>query len=193
MFKEGDIVFCSYGHGSDVTSWLQIIKNTDKCTISGQIFINDYAGVYIGNKPRLEDWVWFNSYSDAAETIRLATPEEIEYFKDMLQQNSSREAQGVLAMFFDNTNPKPESDKKHQYVVILDYCIGAVNLIELSDEEIAESEKYEDFEEFLSTLEDKYDFRLSDCNWMTTDHLDIYKYQNGNENGTRIENIWTQK
>lgn len=177
MFKEGDIVFCSYERGSDVTSWLQIIKNIDTRTISEQIYINDYAGVYIGNKPNSEDWVWFDSYSDAAATIRPATPEEIEYFKDMLQQNGSREAQNVLAMFFDNTNPKPESDKKHQYVVILNHCSNYVGIIKLTNEEIVESEKYEDFEEFLLTLEDKYEFRLKDCSWIETEN--IYKYENG--------------
>lgn len=48
-------------------------------------------------------------------------------------------------------------------------------------DEIKESENYEDFEEFLSTLEEKYGFRLKDCQWMTTETLNIYHYENGKE------------
>lgn len=68
-----------------------------------------------------------------------------------------------------------------KYVLILDYCCGALNIIELTDEEINESYNYEDFESFLVTIEDKYGFRLKDCNWMTTENLNIYRYKNGKE------------
>lgn len=68
-----------------------------------------------------------------------------------------------------------------KYVLILDYCTGALSIIELTDEEINESYNYEDFESFLETLEDKYDFRLKDCSWMTTEKLDIYRYKDGKE------------
>ena len=68
-----------------------------------------------------------------------------------------------------------------KYVLILDYCIGALNIIELTDEEINESFSYDDFESFLMTIEKKYGFRLSDCNWMTTENLNIYRYKNGKE------------
>lgn len=57
------------------------------------------------------------------------------------------------------------------YVIILDFCGGYLNIIHLTEEEKKESEKYEDFESFLSTLEEKYGFRLKDCNWMTTETL----------------------
>lgn len=57
------------------------------------------------------------------------------------------------------------------YVYILDYCSATCRVIKLTDEEVKESEKYDDFEEYLSTLEDKYGFRLSDVNWMTSDSL----------------------
>lgn len=40
------------------------------------------------------------------------------------------------------------------YVIILDFCGGYLNIIHLTDEEIKESEQYEDFEEFLCTLEE---------------------------------------
>lgn len=68
-----------------------------------------------------------------------------------------------------------------KYVLILDYCSGVLNIIELTYEELNESENYEDFESFLETLEEKYGFRLSDCNWMTTEKLDIYRYKDGKE------------
>lgn len=68
-----------------------------------------------------------------------------------------------------------------KYVLIFDYYSGALNIIELTEEEIKESNNYEDFESFLVTIEDKYGFRLSYCNWITTDILNIYKYKEGKE------------
>lgn len=66
-----------------------------------------------------------------------------------------------------------------RYVIILDFCIGVLNIIRLTDEEVKESEQYNDFENFLSTLEDKYGFRLNNCQWMTTENLNVYWYENG--------------
>jgi hypothetical protein len=68
-----------------------------------------------------------------------------------------------------------------RYVIILDFCIGALNIIRLTDEEIKESEQYNDFEEYLSTLEDKYGFKLNNCQWMTIENLNVYWYDNGQE------------
>lgn len=68
-----------------------------------------------------------------------------------------------------------------QYVLILDFFVGCLNIIKLTDEELRESENYGDFEDFLSTLEEKYGFRLNSCQWMVTENLDIYCYQNGKE------------
>lgn len=68
-----------------------------------------------------------------------------------------------------------------KYVLILDYCSGALNIIELTDEEINESFSYDDFESFLMTIEEKYGFRLKDCNWMTTESLSIYRYKDRKE------------
>ena len=68
-----------------------------------------------------------------------------------------------------------------KYVLILDYCCGALNIIELTENELRESENYEDFESFLTTIEGKYGFRLTDCNWMTTENLNIYRYKDGKE------------
>ena len=68
-----------------------------------------------------------------------------------------------------------------RYVIILDFCISALNIIRLTDEEVKESVQYDDFEDFLSTLEDKYGFRLNNCQWMTTENLNVYWYDNGQE------------
>ena len=68
-----------------------------------------------------------------------------------------------------------------KYVLILDFTIGCLNIIELTDEELKASEEYEDFSDFLSTLEDKYGFRLSNSQWMTTETLSIYHYKDGKE------------
>ena len=42
------------------------------------------------------------------------------------------------------------------YIIILDYSIGEVIKIRLDRQQIEESERYDDFESYLSTLEDKY-------------------------------------
>ena len=68
-----------------------------------------------------------------------------------------------------------------RYVLILDYSVGCLNIIKLTDEELRESEKYDDFEDFLSTLEEKYGFRLKNCQWMVSENLSIYRYENGME------------
>ena len=63
-----------------------------------------------------------------------------------------------------------------KYVLLLDYSGGTLIKIKLTDEELKESENYEDFEEFLHTLEDKYTFRLKDCEWMTVNALTEREY-----------------
>lgn len=63
-----------------------------------------------------------------------------------------------------------------KYVFILDFCVGSVLMIELTDEERekAASKDFEgDFESFLSTLEEKYNFRLKNCQWMVTSTYDV--------------------
>ena len=64
-----------------------------------------------------------------------------------------------------------------KYVLILDFTIGSLDIIELTDEELRASEEYEDFSEFLSTLE----FRVSNSQWMTTESLSIHRYKDGKE------------
>ena len=62
------------------------------------------------------------------------------------------------------------------YIIILDYSVGEVIKIKLTPEQIKESEEYDDFESFLSTLEDEYDFRLKDCIWMVTESYQERSY-----------------
>ena len=58
-----------------------------------------------------------------------------------------------------------------EYIVLLDYTDGEVIKIRLSEQEIILGNEAEDFEEFLRTLEEKYDFRLDNCCWMSTTNL----------------------
>lgn len=75
-----------------------------------------------------------------------------------------------------------------RFVFILDFCVGSVLIIELTDEERekAASEAYEgDFESFLSTLENKYGFRLKNCQWMVTSNYDVtFFHKDGSINST---------
>lgn len=53
----------------------------------------------------------------------------------------------------------------------MDFSTGELIKIRLSDQELKKSEEYDDFGDFLSTLEDKYEFRLKDCLYMTCHNL----------------------
>lgn len=56
------------------------------------------------------------------------------------------------------------------YIIILDFSVGEFIRIKLDKKQKEESEKYVDFEEYLETLEEKYDFNLKDCLWMVTEN-----------------------
>ena len=62
------------------------------------------------------------------------------------------------------------------YLILLDYSVGELIKIRLTEQEKIESESYQDFEEFISTLEDKYNFRLSNCTWMCCEVLSERSY-----------------
>ena len=62
------------------------------------------------------------------------------------------------------------------YIVLLDFSRGEVIKIRLSEEEKLKSEEYEDFSEFMETLEDKYSFNLGYCTWMSCDVLSERSY-----------------
>ena len=55
------------------------------------------------------------------------------------------------------------------YIIILDFSVGEVIRIKLTEEQMQESERYDDFEDYLKTLEEKYDFRIKYCQWMVTE------------------------
>jgi len=64
------------------------------------------------------------------------------------------------------------------FIVILNFNpqSGEILKIRLTDEELAESEKkYEDMESYLSTLEEKYEFDLSNSVWFATNELTEHK------------------
>lgn len=63
-----------------------------------------------------------------------------------------------------------------RYIIIIDFSIGELIKIKLTDEQLKSSEEYEDFGEFLSTLEEEYDFRLKDCLYMTCHILSERNY-----------------
>ena len=57
-----------------------------------------------------------------------------------------------------------------RYLWLLNYCTGICSVIKLTNEDVEESVKYDNFEFFISeVLEEKYDFNINDCCWMTTD------------------------
>lgn len=63
-----------------------------------------------------------------------------------------------------------------RYIIIIDFSIGELIKIKLTDEQLKSSEEHEDFEEFLSSLEEEYDFRLKDCLYMTCHSLSERNY-----------------
>ena len=62
---------------------------------------------------------------------------------------------------------------EQRFIVILNFDpqSGEILKIRLSDEELVECEKYEDMESYLSTLEEKYEFDLSNSVWLATNEL----------------------
>ena len=65
---------------------------------------------------------------------------------------------------------------KVNFLILLDCSVGELIKIRLTEQEKIESESYQDFEEFIYTLEDKYDFKLSNCSWMSCEVLSERSY-----------------
>lgn len=63
-----------------------------------------------------------------------------------------------------------------EYIVLLDYSDSEIIKIRLSEQETIFADEAEDYEEFLRTLEDKYNFRLDNCCWMSTTNLKERSY-----------------
>ena len=68
------------------------------------------------------------------------------------------------------------SKKQTKFVLLLDYTGGTLIKIKLTNEEQEKSLEYEDFEDFLHTLENKYEFRLRDCEWMSVNEITEREY-----------------
>ena len=68
------------------------------------------------------------------------------------------------------------SKKQTKFVLLLDYTGGTLIKIKLTEEEQEKSLEYEDFEDFLHTLEDKYEFRLRDCECMSVNEITEREY-----------------
>ena len=63
-----------------------------------------------------------------------------------------------------------------RYIIIMDFSNGKLLKIKLTDQELMASEEYDDFSDFLSTLEDKYNFRVRDILYMTVETLSERNY-----------------
>ena len=57
------------------------------------------------------------------------------------------------------------------YLILLDYCVGEVIKVKLTESEKQQLDQTEDHEDFLYSIEDKYDFKVSQVSWMLCENL----------------------
>ena len=57
------------------------------------------------------------------------------------------------------------------YLILLDYCVGEIIKVKLTASEKQQLDQTEDHEEFLYSIEDKYNFKVSQVSWMLCDNL----------------------
>ena len=57
------------------------------------------------------------------------------------------------------------------YLILLDYCVGEVIKVKLTESEKQQLDQTEDHEEFLYSIENKYHFKVSQVSWMLCDNL----------------------
>lgn len=62
------------------------------------------------------------------------------------------------------------------YLILLDYCAGEILKIKLDETEKQKAETFINYEDFILTLESKYNFRLKDCLWMSVENLSERSY-----------------
>lgn len=64
---------------------------------------------------------------------------------------------------------------------VLDFCVGCLNKIELTDEEAKDyEENYSgDLEAFVDKIDERYGFRAKDSQWMLADEPYEYEYRDG--------------
>lgn len=62
---------------------------------------------------------------------------------------------------------------EQRFIIILCFnpAEGEILKIRLTNEQLAELDKYEDTESYLTTLEEEYNFDLSNSVWMATNEL----------------------
>lgn len=62
---------------------------------------------------------------------------------------------------------------EQRFIIILSFnpAEGEILKIRLTDEQLVELDKYEDTESYLATLEEEYNFDLSNSVWMATNEL----------------------
>ena len=60
---------------------------------------------------------------------------------------------------------------ENTYLILLDYCVGEVIKVKLTESEKQQLDQTEDHEEFLSSIEDKYNFKVSQVSWMLCGNL----------------------
>lgn len=85
---------------------------------------------------------------------------------------------------------------EQEYLVVMDFSNKSLRIIELTADEEFESSKYEDFGEFVETLQEKYGFDYENSQWMLTEtprnELQTFVYKGGHEvsNGRIDEEIY---
>ena len=76
---------------------------------------------------------------------------------------------------------------EQEYLVVMDFSTRNLLIIELTEEEEFESLQYEDFSEFVETIEEKYGFNFEYSQWMLTEfpnkELKTLVFKNGKEVG----------
>lgn len=62
------------------------------------------------------------------------------------------------------------------YLVLLDYLSEKVTIIKLTDEQKSKAYDFDNLEDYIETLEDEYNFKLSEINWISLEYLDVERY-----------------
>ena len=66
---------------------------------------------------------------------------------------------------------------EYNYLWLLNYYTGECIVIKLTVEDKQSMAEYEDFENFIiDCLEEKYNFNLKDCCWMTSENYEFTKF-----------------
>lgn len=67
------------------------------------------------------------------------------------------------------------------YIYLLDFDGDGISVIQLTNEDKKNLKKYEDTEGFLKTVQEKYDFRLKSCYFMSSERFNEVRYKDGKE------------